>query len=64
MLVSWYVALRHEFPTEMPPELRERGARIQFARWLVLNGLLSDWPTCPPEETAGELVGASHSKVA
>ncbi len=38
-----YLALKHKFPTELPPELRERQDHLLFARWLVLTGQLSDF---------------------
>ncbi len=47
MIASWYVALKHDFPTRMPPELRQRRKKILFARWLVLTGRLSDFGPLP-----------------
>ncbi len=47
MLASWYVTLKHEFPTEMPPELQEHRDDILFARWLVLTGRISDFGPFP-----------------
>lgn len=47
MLASWYVALKHDFPTRMPPELTQRRKRVLFARWLVLTGRLSDFGPLP-----------------
>ena len=47
MIASWYVALKHDFPTRMPAELSQRRKRILFARWLVLTGRLSDFGPLP-----------------
>jgi hypothetical protein len=47
MLASWYVALKHDFPTKMPSELKQARKRILFARWLVLTGRLSDFGPLP-----------------
>ncbi len=51
MLASWYVALRHEFPTELPPEVQVLRKQMLFARWLVLTGRLSDWGPFPNGQT-------------
>ncbi len=47
MIASWYVALKHDFPRRMPPELRSGRERVLFARWLVLTGRLSDFGPLP-----------------
>ena len=55
MTVSQYVAMEHEFPTELPPELEPHRERVEFARWLVVSGLLSDWTEGPDRSTAGAI---------
>lgn len=42
--ISKYVEMKHEFATEMPADLQPHRERVEFARWLVLNGQLTDWP--------------------
>ncbi len=63
MLGSWYVTLKHDFPTRLPPELADYADRLRFARWLVLTGRLSDfgpYPAGPVDggrPSWGQLVG-------
>jgi hypothetical protein len=47
ILASWYVALKHELPTDLPRELEASRDRLLFARWLVLTGRLSDFGPYP-----------------
>lgn len=56
MLASWYVKIRHQFPTTIPGNLLAERDRILFARWLVLTGRLSDWrePAIRPAITSGQ----------
>ncbi len=56
MLASWYVTLKHELPTRLPPELADYADRLRFARWLVLTGRLSDFGPYPAGLTDGRLV--------
>lgn len=55
MLASWYVALRHEFPTRLPANLLAERDRLLFCRWLILTGRMSDWfePAIRPAITSG-----------
>ncbi len=43
MLACWYIALKHTFADDVPPELRPHRDGVQFARYLVLTDRLSDW---------------------
>ncbi len=60
MLASWYVKLKHEFPTRLPPELEGNGDRLRFARWLVLTGRLSDFGPYPAELADGRRPSLEH----
>ncbi len=57
MLASWYVALGHRLPPELPRELRPARDRLLFARWLVMTGRLSDFGPYP----AGPMDGGRPS---
>ncbi len=61
MLASWYVALKHELPSELPPELLEHRERILFARWLVMTGRVSDFGPFPGP-AIGQLAQAVQAK--
>ena len=50
MLASWYVALKHTFPTELPSELSANARSVRFARWLVMTGRLTDFGRYPTSD--------------
>ncbi len=56
MLASWYVTLKHELPTHLPPELAADADRLRFVRWLVLTGRLSDFGPHPAGLADGRLL--------
>ncbi len=66
MLASWYVALKHELPTELPPGLQEHRQRVLFARWLVMTGRVSDFGPFPgpamAQATRPRRTGRSRSR--
>ncbi len=68
LVVPWWVAFKHQFPTYIPWELRDYAAGLRFARWMVLKSRVSDWPLwwsalasspTPTSELAGTLSAGS-----
>ncbi len=57
MIASWYVALKHELPKYLPPDVAEHRDRLLFARWLVMTGRLSDFGPYPGGRTGDESYG-------
>lgn len=52
---QWQTILRHRPATHLPLDLADRKEHLRFLRWMVLQGLVSDWRI--DAEAEGRVVG-------